>query len=220
MLQVPSRHRSVDKVRFLYVTFACFDAIDASGNLRFAASAFGVSDGERKGTSFVLVGWTVSPYLAAPTVHRLVSEKRQRLVCRSSGPKTVRAVHKVLFIDRFQQHDNRPLEYLVLQGGNSDRASLGTRTTLRNVHAPHRRSVVRAGLRGRAGAGDAASARCAQTQGHMIHRNRARTRCIWASASLSLLDLPQPFRRMSEDVQDVQLAIHHLRHQLVHGALL
>ena len=39
---------------------------------------------------------------------------------RSSGPEAVRTVQKVLLVDRLQQHDDRPLEDLVLQGGNSD----------------------------------------------------------------------------------------------------
>jgi hypothetical protein len=84
---------------------------------------------------------------AAPTVHQLVSEGRQRLVRRSSGPETVRAVQKVLFVDRFQQHNDRPLEYFVLQRRDSKRASLGSRAAFRNVHTPYGRSAVRAGLR-------------------------------------------------------------------------
>jgi len=58
------------------------------------------------------------------TVHRLVAEGFQRIVCRSSGPETIRAVQEVLFINRLQQHDNRPLKDFILQGGNSEWASL------------------------------------------------------------------------------------------------
>ena len=66
---------------------------------------------------------------------------------RSSRPEPIRAVQEVQLVDRLQQHDNRPLENLILQGGNSDGASFRTGTTLRNVHPSYRRSAVRAGLR-------------------------------------------------------------------------
>jgi hypothetical protein len=85
--------------------------------------------------------------IAAPTVHQLGSERLQRLMCRSSGPETVRTVQKVLLIDWLQQHDDRPLKDLILQGGNSDRASLGSRAAFRNMHTSHRRRAVRAGFR-------------------------------------------------------------------------
>ena len=56
--------------------------------------------------------------MAALTSHQLVSERLQRLVRRSSGPEAVRTVQKVLLIDRLQQHDDRPLEDLIFQGGD------------------------------------------------------------------------------------------------------
>jgi hypothetical protein len=52
---------------------------------------------------------------------------------------------KVLLVDRLHQHHDRPLEYLVLQRRNSDRASVATRA-FRNVRPPHGRCAVRAGL--------------------------------------------------------------------------
>ncbi len=58
------------------------------------------------------------------TVHRLFPNRRQRLVRRSSGPEAVRTVQKVLLVDRFQQHDDRSLEYLVLKGWDSNRTRL------------------------------------------------------------------------------------------------
>ncbi len=80
------------------------------------------------------------------TVHRLLPKRLQRTVCRSPRPEAERAVVEVLLVDRFQQHDDRPLQDLVLQRGNPDRARLGLRAALRNVHTSHRRSLVRAGL--------------------------------------------------------------------------
>lgn len=90
--------------------------------------------------------------VATLQVRRLLPERLQRFVCRSFGPEAVRAVQKVVLVNRLQQHDDRPLEDLVLQTGNSgtDRrlvgASLGLRVALRNVHSPDRRCLVRAGL--------------------------------------------------------------------------
>jgi hypothetical protein len=46
--------------------------------------------------------------------HRLLPETRQRLVRRSPGPKALRPVVEALFVDCFQHHDDRPLEYLIL----------------------------------------------------------------------------------------------------------
>jgi site-specific DNA recombinase len=84
---------------------------------------------------------------ASPTALHLVSEGLQRLVRRSSAAEAVRAVQEVLFVEWLQQHDDRPLENLVLQGRDSERASLGGRAAFRNVHSSHGRSAVRAGLR-------------------------------------------------------------------------
>ena len=83
------------------------------------------------------------PPLSIVRFHR----SSRRMVCRSSRPEAIRAGIEVLLVDRLQQHDDRPLENLVLQGGNSDRASLGSRARLGNVHTPHRRCPVRPGLR-------------------------------------------------------------------------
>ena len=84
---------------------------------------------------------------AASAVHRPLPQVFQGFVCRSSRPEAIRAGIEVLLVDRLQQHDDRPLEDLVLQRGNSDRASLGSRARLGNMHPPHRRCPVRPGLR-------------------------------------------------------------------------
>ena len=78
--------------------------------------------------------------------HRLLPEAVQRPMRRSSGPEAVRAVLEVLLVDRFQHHDDRPLEYLILEGRNPQRPSLGRRARLGDMDPPHRRCLVRAGL--------------------------------------------------------------------------
>src|SRR5205814_4256456 len=72
----------------------------------------------------------------------LVPPDLERLMRRSTGPKPVRAVQKVLLVDRFEHHDHRPLKDLVLEGRHPDRAS-GRAITLREVRSLHGwRSVV------------------------------------------------------------------------------
>ena len=51
------------------------------------------------------------------TAHQLVTKRGQRVVCRSARTEPVRAVQEVLFVDRFQQHDDRTLEEFILQRG-------------------------------------------------------------------------------------------------------
>src|SRR5262249_58347435 len=84
--------------------------------------------------------------VATPTVNHLAAKSCQRLVRRSPWPEALRAGREVLFVDRFQQHDDRPLENLVLQGRDSDGARLRTGAALRDVHPPHRRGARRARL--------------------------------------------------------------------------
>ncbi len=59
-----------------------------------------------------------------PVLHQLVLEVVQSLVCRSPWPEPVRARLEVLLVDRLQQHDDRPLENLVLQCWYPDRPGL------------------------------------------------------------------------------------------------
>jgi hypothetical protein len=47
----------------------------------------------------------------------------QRIMGAATLPKAIRAVRKVLLIDRFQQHRHRSLDNLVLKRGLADRAS-------------------------------------------------------------------------------------------------
>ena len=82
---------------------------------------------------------------ATAALHRLLPEALERLVGRSPGPKPVGTVMKVLFVDRLDQHHDRPLEDLILQGRNPDWASVATRA-FRDVRASHGRCAVRAGL--------------------------------------------------------------------------
>src|SRR6202048_1524994 len=77
--------------------------------------------------------------------HGLLPQRLQRLVRRSPGPKAVRTVPKVLLVERFQHHDHRPLEDLVLVSRDAQGPRLGT-GPLGNVHSSHRRRAVHAGL--------------------------------------------------------------------------
>ena len=52
---------------------------------------------------------------------------------------------KILLVDRLDQHNDRPLEYLILQRRNSDWASVATRA-FRNVRPSHGRCMVQARL--------------------------------------------------------------------------
>jgi hypothetical protein len=54
--------------------------------------------------------------------HRLFPEALQRLMCRSFRSETMRAVFEVLLVDRFQNHDDRSLEYFILEGWNAQSA--------------------------------------------------------------------------------------------------
>ena len=64
---------------------------------------------------------------------------------RSSRPEAVRAVQEVLLVDRFQHHDDRPLKDLVLEGRDPEGPGLRPEP-FGDVHPPHRRCPVRAGL--------------------------------------------------------------------------
>src|SRR5258708_29464353 len=77
--------------------------------------------------------------------HRLLPQGVERLMRRPSGPKTVRTVQKVLLVDRFQYHDDRPLKNLVFKSRDADGTRVATRP-LRYVHPLDRRRPVRAGL--------------------------------------------------------------------------
>src|SRR5208337_1297479 len=78
--------------------------------------------------------------------HRLVPQIIQSLVCRASGAEAVRAVQKVLFVERLQHHDHRALKNLTCKSGNSQRAGLARRACLGDVSSSHRGRKVRAGL--------------------------------------------------------------------------
>ena len=85
-------------------------------------------------------------YPATSHSHRLVPQSIQSLVCRASGAEAVRAVPEVLFVERLQHHDHRPLKNFVLKSGNSQRSGLGGRAGLGNVSSSHWGRKVRAGL--------------------------------------------------------------------------
>ena len=61
--------------------------------------------------------------------------------------KSIREAQKVLFIDGVQHFDGGPLDDLVFQRGNSERAKLARFTHLRDVHSAHRACPVRSSLK-------------------------------------------------------------------------
>jgi site-specific DNA recombinase len=77
--------------------------------------------------------------------HRLLPEVPKRSVSTATGPKAVRAVQEVLFVDGLQHHGNRPLKHLILEGWNPNGPCLPI--ALRDMHTPHGRCSVRARLR-------------------------------------------------------------------------
>jgi hypothetical protein len=81
----------------------------------------------------------------APHLHQPMPEGIQRLVRRAARPEAVRAVQEVLLIDGLQGHDDRTLEDLVLERGDADGPGLRS-GPLRDVHPPHGRRLVAAGL--------------------------------------------------------------------------
>ena len=83
---------------------------------------------------------------AASHLHLLVPQRLQGSVSTASGAKPVRDVQKVRLVHRFQHHQHRTLEDLILICGYSQRASLVGRACLGNVHSTHRRCHVRAGF--------------------------------------------------------------------------
>ena len=83
---------------------------------------------------------------AAPHRHRLLPEAFQGLVRRPSRAEAVRTVLEVLLVDRFQDHDDRTLKHLILEGRDAQRPGLGRRAGLGDMDPTHRRRLVRAGL--------------------------------------------------------------------------
>jgi hypothetical protein len=85
-------------------------------------------------------------YPTALEVHRLPPQLLQGLVCRPPGPEAIRAGMEILLVERFQGHDDRPLQDLVLQRRYPQRPRLLRAVALGDVHPPHRWCPVRAGL--------------------------------------------------------------------------
>src|SRR5262249_52486997 len=70
----------------------------------------------------------------------------QRLVRGATGTKAIREVVELLLVDLPDHHRHRTLQDLVLEGRDADRTGFRT-VSLRDVHSPHRRRPVPAGLR-------------------------------------------------------------------------
>jgi len=82
---------------------------------------------------------------AASHVHRRLPERLHRVVRRASRAEAVRAGQEVLLVHGLQDHRDRPLEELVLEGRDPDRPSLAT-VTFRDVDPLHGRRSVAARL--------------------------------------------------------------------------
>src|SRR5713226_636358 len=71
-------------------------------------------------------------------------QRAQRPMSRASRPEAMRAGQKVLLIDGLQNHDDRPLRHLVLEGRDAERPSRAIR--LRDVRPAHRWCLVATGF--------------------------------------------------------------------------
>src|SRR5437870_280873 len=69
--------------------------------------------------------------------HQPVPPDLQRLMRRPTRPKPVRAVHKVLLVDRFEHHGDRSLKNLVFKSRYPNRAR-GRAIALRDIRPLHR----------------------------------------------------------------------------------
>ena len=83
---------------------------------------------------------------AASHLHLLVPQRLQGSVSTASGPEPVRNVQKVRLVHRFQHHQHRTLKNFIFIRWYSQRASLGSRACLGNMHSTHGRRHVRAGF--------------------------------------------------------------------------
>src|SRR5688572_2128941 len=77
--------------------------------------------------------------------HCLLPEALKCLMGRTSWAETIRTVKKVLFVDRLQDHHDRPLEDFVLQRRDPDRAGFPARS-FRYLHPADWGGAVRATL--------------------------------------------------------------------------
>src|SRR3974390_522015 len=69
------------------------------------------------------------------------AERIQRIVRAAPRPEPIRDPEEILLVDRVQQRDHRPLDDLVLQGGDRERTLSAVR--LGYVHPPARQRPVR-----------------------------------------------------------------------------
>ena len=72
------------------------------------------------------------------------TERIQRIMRAAPGPEPIREPEEVLLVDRVQQRDHRPLDDLVLQGRDRERALPAIR--LGNVDPPGRQCPIRSPL--------------------------------------------------------------------------
>ena len=83
-------------------------------------------------------------YVAHLLVDDPDTERVQRIMRAASGPESIREPEEFLLVDRVQQRDHRPLDNLVLQSRDRERALPTIR--LGNIDAPRRQCPIRSSL--------------------------------------------------------------------------
>src|SRR5215467_13923088 len=78
--------------------------------------------------------------------HEASTQRLQGLMSRATRPEAIGAGKKVLLVDGLQDHDNRPLRHLVLEGWKAEGPKRSSSIALGDVHPPDRRCLVAAGL--------------------------------------------------------------------------
>ena len=82
---------------------------------------------------------------AAPHAHHLLPQGVEGVVRGAPWAEAIGAVKKILLVDGVKHHGDRPLEHLIFEGGNPDRAQ-GCACAFRDIHAPYRWGNVSARL--------------------------------------------------------------------------
>src|SRR5262249_53582299 len=81
-----------------------------------------------------------------PVAHEASTQRLQGLMSRATRPEAVRAGKKVLLIDGLQDHDDRPLRHLVLEGWKAEWPKRSGSIALGDVDPPDRWRLVAARL--------------------------------------------------------------------------
>src|SRR5499426_4735526 len=82
----------------------------------------------------------------SPWPHEASTQRLQGLMSRATRPEAVRTGKKVLLVDGLQDHDNRPLRHLVLEGWKAEGPKRSSSIALGDIYPPDRRCLIAAGL--------------------------------------------------------------------------